>query len=120
MRRARLAEIGERLACDHLRAHGYAILARNWRCRQGELDIVARDADGYAFVEVKTRRGRTFGAPEEAFTPRKAARVRAAAHAWLAEHLGDQPVDWRIDLVAVELDARNVLKRITLYRFVEV
>lgn len=108
-----LGKIGERLAVAHLRAAGCQILDRNWHCRRGEIDIVAKDEAGwYAFVEVKARRGVAFGAPEEAITPQKADRLRATAQAWLAAHLGDTPVDWRIDLVAVEFMPDGSLLRV--------
>lgn len=112
MNRKQLGEIGERLAADGLIAAGYDVLDRNWHCRRGEIDIVARDDAGYAFVEVKTRRGTAYGAPEEAITPQKAARLRATAQEWLAAHVGDAAVDWRIDLVAVELAPDGTLMRV--------
>ena len=112
MKPKQLGDIGERLAVDHLEAAGLEILARNWRCRRGEVDVVAHDDAGYAFVEVKTRRGDAFGAPEEAITPDKADRLRATAQEWLVEHVGDAAVDWRIDLVAVELTPQGRLLRI--------
>ncbi len=68
--RQRLGRWGEGVAATHLEAHGYTILARNWRCAAGEIDLVARDGETLVFVEVKTRRGRAYGAPEEALTPR--------------------------------------------------
>lgn len=112
MKRKQLGDIGERLAVDHLTDAGFSVLDRNWRCPQGEVDVVAQDVSGYVFVEVKTRRGRAFGTPEDALTPRKAARLRATAQAWLAEHVGDAAVDWRIDLVAVELTPGGRLVRV--------
>ncbi len=107
-----LGQVGERVAANHLRRLGYRILARNWRCSPGEVDIVARHGDEYVFVEVKARRGRAFGAPEEAVTPRKLKRLQAVAHAWLAEHVGDRPVNWRIEVVAVEFNTRNQVTRV--------
>lgn len=87
------------------------IVERGWRTAQGEIDIVARDGDCWVFVEVKTRRGHTAGLPEEALTPRKAARLVELAQAYLAEHaLSD--VDWRLDLVAIELDAEGGVERL--------
>lgn len=108
--RQRLGRWGEGVAATHLEAHGYTILARNWRCAAGEIDLVARDGETLVFVEVKTRRGREYGAPEEALTPRKAAKLLQLGEQYCYEHdLND--VNWRIDLVAVELDARGLLLR---------
>ncbi|MHB1293382.1 MAG: YraN family protein [Anaerolineae bacterium] len=103
--------LGEQLACDALVARGYQIVARNWRCATGEVDIVARDGACWVFVEVKTRRGQGRGLPEDAFTPRKGERVSQLAEVYLAEQ-GLPEVDWRVDLVAVELDAADRLKRL--------
>ncbi len=109
--RKQLGRWGEELAASHLESAGYAILTRNWRTRHGEIDIIARDGETIAFVEVKTRRGTNFGLPEEALTPAKSTRLAQLAKAYIAEQeLYD--TDWRIDLVAVQLDARGVLLRI--------
>jgi putative endonuclease len=116
--RKRLGDLGERLAAERLTAEGYHILARQWRCRGGEVDLVAEDADGLAFVEVKTRRGRGYGTPEESLTPTKIARLQTAAHTWIATHHGDEAVDWRIDLVAVELSPGGQLLRVELHRYI--
>ena len=106
--RRRLGNWGEHMAAIQLEAEGYAIVARNWRCAAGEIDLVARDGETLVFVEVKTRRGRAYGAPEEALTPRKAQKLLQLGAQYVYEQaLGD--VNWRIDLVAVELDARGLL-----------
>ncbi len=107
--RKRLGAWGERIAATHLEAAGYHIVARNWRCRQGEIDLVARAGKMLVFVEVKTRRGRRMGAPEEALTPRKTRKLIQLAQLYLAEY--DLDVAWRIDLVAVELDKTGKLLR---------
>lgn len=93
---------GEDLAAAHLRAAGLQVLARNWRCPDGELDIVALDEGVVAFVEVKTRSGTAFGAPVEAVTPAKARRIHRLAMRWLAEQRPDArwcPI--RFDVVSV-------------------
>ncbi|MGH8970655.1 MAG: YraN family protein [Actinomycetes bacterium] len=95
-----LGAYGERVAAAHLAAAGLAILDRNWRCTGGEIDIVARDGDVLVFCEVKTRSGTGFGAPLEAVTPRKAARLRRLAAAWMQERRMPHG-DVRIDLVGV-------------------
>ncbi len=77
---------GEVVAAAHFRALGWEVLETRYHCRWGELDIVARDGDTLVFAEVKTRRGRGYGAPAEAVDARKRARVVRAAAAYLAEH----------------------------------
>ncbi|ALJ20325.1 YraN family protein [Microbacterium sp. No. 7] len=77
---------GEQRAVEHLTAHGYRILDRNWRCAQGELDIVAARGTHLAVVEVKTRRSERFGHPFEAVTARKRARLWRLACAWTVEN----------------------------------
>ncbi len=79
-----LGRRGERIAERALIGRGYRILDRNWRCREGEIDLVARDGDALVFVEVKTRSSDAFGHPFEAITAAKLARLRRLASAWLA------------------------------------
>lgn len=98
--RAAVGAFGEDVAARHLVAQGMAILDRNWRCDQGEIDLVARDGAVLVIVEVKTRRGAGYGSPAEAVTWRKAARLRRLAARWLAEH-PVSPAEVRIDVVAV-------------------
>lgn len=102
------------MAATYLEAHGYTILARNWRCAQGEIDLVAQGPDGLVIAEVKTRRGLVAGTPEEGVTPRKAERLRRLAEAYLAEQ-GADDVDIRIDVLAVELDAGGKFLRCDHY-----
>lgn len=85
---------------------GYEVLARNWRVREGEIDVVARRAGTIAFCEVKTRRGNGFGIPAEAVTPRKRARLRGLALRWLQE--SDATADvLRFDVASVTPDGRG-------------
>ncbi|MEJ1087637.1 YraN family protein [Microbacterium sp. Mu-80] len=77
---------GEERAASHLRASGYAILERNWRCAQGEIDIVAAHGEMLCIVEVKARRSDAFGHPFEAIDERKRRRLWRLAYAWAAEH----------------------------------
>ena len=93
---------GEDLAAQFLTAAGMTIEARNWRCRYGELDIVARAGESIVFVEVKTRTGTGFGRPAEAVTATKQARIRRLAALWLAERAGPW-VPVRFDVVEVVL-----------------
>jgi putative endonuclease len=91
---------GERLAERHLRDQGLVVLARNWRCAEGEVDLILRDGDDVVFCEVKTRRGDTFGTPAEAIRPAKVRRLRRLAARWL-EQAGVRPREVRFDVVAV-------------------
>ncbi len=108
-----LGRRGEDLAAQHLIAQGYEIVDRNWRCEVGELDIVARDADCLACIEVRTRRGQALGSPEESITPAKRARLIALAEAYVQAH-GWQG-DWRLDVVAIEIDKRGRTLRLDHY-----
>lgn len=109
-----LGQRGEQLAAGELTRRGYAIKERNWRCREGEVDIIARHGDWLVFVEVRTRRGRELGTPEGSLTPAKRARLIRVAESYLAEcEAGD--VDWRIDVVAIELTRAGRLMRIDVY-----
>ncbi|MET4782582.1 YraN family protein [Glaciihabitans sp. UYNi722] len=95
-----LGRRGEDVAAAALTAAGYLILDRNWRCPQGEIDIVAVDGDETVFVEVKTRSSLAFGHPLEAITARKLARLRRLAAAWCEAHPGNHD-RIRIDAVAI-------------------
>ena len=95
-----LGALGERIAVAMLEEDGWRILDRNWRCREGEIDIVARDGATIAFVEVKTRSGTRFGHPAEAVHPAKLERLRRLAARWLREH-GEHAEEVRVDVVAV-------------------
>lgn len=104
MNRQEVGRLGEAIAADLLQSKGFEVLDRNWRCADGELDIVVRSADTVAAVEVKTRRSVSFGSPEESVGRAKAARLRRLLAAWLAEN--PQQIDEiRIDVVAILLRA---------------
>lgn len=81
-----LGRAGEDRAAAYLEKRGWRVLERNWRCRQGELDIVALDGDELVVVEVKTRRSLGFGHPLEAVDGRKRARLWRLAMAWATDH----------------------------------
>ena len=107
----RIGAIGEELARHHLEAKGYRVVATNYRCRWGEIDLVARDGQEWVFVEVRTRRSGAYGGPEESLTTAKARRLMLAAQDFLSRH-GEADADpgWRIDLVAIRLGpGRRVL-----------
>jgi putative endonuclease len=95
---------GEHLAERELSRHGLRVVARNVRTRFGEIDLVCRDARGYAFVEVKTRRAGSFVAAAEAVDTRKAARLASLAQSWLA-HRGERDAIWRIVIAALTVGA---------------
>lgn len=100
----RLGSAGERYAADYLQRHGYRIVDRNVRRREGELDLVAVDGGCTVFVEVKTRRPGVQGGAIEAVSEAKGRRLAMLAEAYAAEH-PELPADLRIDLVAVDLAA---------------
>ena len=91
---------GEEVAARYLVRQGYKVLTRNYRTPAGELDIVAQDGNSIVFVEVKTRRTSSFGPPQAAVTPKKAAHIIAAAQHYLLDTEQIEG-DWRIDVVAV-------------------
>jgi len=95
-----LGRRGEKLAADFLADAGMQLVETNWRCQQGEIDIVLRDGDETVFVEVKTRSSLAFGHPLEAITAAKLARLRRLAGAWCEAHPG-QYREIRIDAVAI-------------------
>ena len=102
----RIGEIGEELARHHLEARGYCVVATNYRCRWGEIDLVAREGREWVFVEVRTRRSDAYGSPEESLTETKARHLVLAAQDFLLRHAeADADPEWRIDLVAVRLGA---------------
>jgi putative endonuclease len=100
-----IGRYGEQLAVAHLEAAGLVVLERNWRCREGELDVVARDGAELVFVEVKTRSSLAFGAPAEAVDRVKAARIRQLALRWITAAREREPgLSWssvRFDVVCV-------------------
>ena len=102
--RISLGKCGEDLACRELERRGYAIIARRYRVRGGELDVIARDGPTIVFVEVKTRAGEMFGDAAEAVTPVKQLRMTRLAEEYLMRHhLTDCPC--RFDVVAISVEA---------------
>lgn len=100
LERAELGRYGEDLAAAHLEATGCRILARNWRCRLGEIDLVALEGQCLVVCEVKTRQSITAGDPLESVTAVKARRLRRLTGAWLATQ--DRfYADVRIDVVGI-------------------
>lgn len=95
-----LGRVGEQLAVEHLESVGMVVLERNWRCREGEVDILARDGGVLVVCEVKTRSSTRFGSPAEAVDFRKSRRLRRLAGIWLASS-GTRFQAVRFDVIAV-------------------
>ena len=111
--RKQLGALGERIAADYLKHHGYEILETNFRCPGGEIDVVAQHGDCLVFVEVRTRSSRSYGTPEESLTTEKKRRLIELGQAYRQVH-ENLPSLWRIDVVAVELDSGGKVARIEL------
>ena len=99
-RNGALGAYGERVAARHLTEQGMVVLDRNWRCADGELDLVLRDGPVLVGCEVKTRTSLAHGSPHEAVTDVKLARLQGLLQRWLLDH-GVHPAETRVDLVAV-------------------
>lgn len=113
--RASLGDRGEDIAAAYLEQQGYRVIARNYRCRYGEIDLILAHGAVTVFCEVKLRRSDRFGTPEDAVTPRKLQRVALAAQSYL-EETDRADADWRLDVVAIELDRRGRVLRTALYQ----
>ena len=101
-----VGDAGETAVADWYMAAGFEIVARNWRVRGGELDVIARRGSVLVFCEVKTRRSDAFGLPVEAVTARKQARIRGLATQWLTEHQV-RARELRFDVASVRPDGRG-------------
>ncbi len=107
-RRRHTGQQGEVIARAYLQQKGYGIIATNWRCRAGEIDVIATDGPVLVFVEVRTRRSSIHGSAEESITPAKQRRLAALAQAYLqnlAQHGTSWQGAWRIDVLALRLSA---------------
>jgi putative endonuclease len=102
---------GEKLAADYLKKRGYKIIQRNFRCREGEIDIIAQKGECLVFVEVRTKKNTAFGTPEESVTLSKREKLISLADAYLQAY-DKPPQSWRIDVVAVELGPNNKVLRL--------
>ena len=110
-----LGRTGERLAAEALISNGYSILERNFRCRLGEIDLVAEEEQDLVFVEVKARRGIASGLPEDALTIRKRRKLIEVASYYLDLHACSDR-SWRIDVVAVQFSSSGKLEEIRMYK----
>ena len=113
MKRRNTGILGEKLARDFLETRGYKIIETNYRCSDGEVDIIAEHDDYLVFVEVRTKTSRSFGIPEESITPTKKERLKAVAFQYQQTH-ENLPQLWRIDFVAVELSREKRPLRIEI------
>ena len=113
--RQELGESGENLAVSALTSQGYAVVARRYRSRYGEIDIIANDGDTLVFVEVRRKSGEGYGAAVESVTPDKQRRVVRMAVEYLARHDRYDRVAVRFDVVAID-DQPDGPPRITLIR----
>ncbi len=113
MKRRDTGILGEKLAAEFLKKQGYRIRETNYRCPEGEIDIVAGHKDSLVFVEVRTKKSLEFGSPEESITLTKRERLIAIASHYQQTHNNLPPL-WRIDVVAIGLDQREKPSRIEL------
>ncbi|NNJ09678.1 YraN family protein [Chloroflexales bacterium ZM16-3] len=107
-----LGDFGESAARSHLLRAGYVILTSNWRCRIGEIDLVAQQGDQLVFVEVRTRRAAGPVAPEESLSPAKSRRLLALADTYMAEADLPSNTPCRIDLIAIVIDRAGRIARL--------
>lgn len=103
---------GEDAAVDYVTKKGYHILCRNYRFERGEIDIIAEEGDDLVFIEVKARRSKAYGDPEDALTPSKCRQIKRVAEGFLDEHnLDDRSC--RFDIIAVEYaDTQPVVRHL--------
>ena len=113
--KTKLGTQGENAARRLLESQGYRILECNYRCRYGEIDIVAVDGDCTVFVEVRTKRSKSFGTPEESLSRTKQRRLTTTALTYL-QACETSPADWRIDLVSVRFPVGNGSPQIDLFK----
>lgn len=114
MDRRKLGDWGEEKALRYLIDQGYQLLTRNWRTREGEIDLVMNLDSTIVFIEVKTRKTDRFGSPEEGITCGKQERLRKTCRAYLQEN-EDENRDWRIDVVAIEATSMGEITRLDHY-----
>jgi len=113
MDRQEVGKLGEKTAQKFLKKRGYRIRETGFRCRHGEIDIIAQQKNCLVFVEVRTKSNLEFGSPEESITQAKKEKIIASALTYTNTHQ-NIPSLWRIDVVAIELDGKGKPKRIEL------
>ncbi len=104
--RALLGVVGEAAAADRYRSRGFEVIACNWRCAAGEIDVIARRGDLLVFCEVKTRRGASFGGGYESVTARKQRKLRQLGETYLRAS-GQRPANIRFDVASVTMSAEG-------------
>ena len=104
--RQAVGKAGEEAAVQYLRRCGYRILERNYRCRFGEIDLIARDGNTLAFIEVKTRRSQRFGPAASAVTLQKQRHLTKVSQLYLTQ-MGNAHELCRFDVVTIEMDAQT-------------
>lgn len=105
--RQRLGKTGEATVAKYLKKKGYSILIKNYRCKLGEIDIIAKDGLYLVFIEVKTRSGLSYGSPAAAVNMRKQGQISRAAQCYLAEQkLFDSPA--RFDVISLLIDGTDL------------
>lgn len=109
-----LGNWGEEVARDYLLERGFSLLERNWRCLEGEIDLIVEKDARLRFVEVRTRSTDAFGSPEESLTPEKMDRLQASGWRYL-ESAGRLNEDFQFDLIAVETSKSGEVSRIEHY-----
>jgi putative endonuclease len=110
-----LGRKGEQMAADALRERGYRFVEHNFRCRYGEIDLIAEEREDLVFVEVKTRRGSAFGLPEEAVTLTKRRKLAQVASYYLDLH-AESDRSWRIDVVAIDFNQNGKFREVRVYQ----
>ncbi len=113
MDRREVGKLGEKAAQKFLKKRGYRIRETGFRCRRGEIDIIAQQKDCLVFIEVRTKSSLEFGTPEESITQAKKERLIASALTYTSTHQNLPPL-WRIDVVAIELDDKGRAQHIEL------
>ncbi len=105
----RIGEEGEEIAAKYLEDKGYKILERNFRCKIGEIDIIAKGGDILVFIEVKSKTGLGYGSPEDMVDRRKQKKVKRVAEFYMREkEIPSQDLDWRIDILAIEFEGGRI------------
>lgn len=111
MNRKEVGDRGEKAAQSFLQKKGYRIKETNYRCREGEIDIVAEKKNCLIFVEVRTKTSTEFGSPEESVTAAKKGKLTATALSYVSSHK-NVPEAWQIDFIGIELDGKGKPTRI--------
>lgn len=99
-----IGQMGEDIAAKYLQLHGYRIITRNYRCRYGEIDIIAREDNCLVFIEVRSKTSDSFGTAQESVNYHKQTKIRQLALFYIAERVGSNDENYRFDVVAVTFD----------------